>query len=42
MPADPSGVIGIISIQMTPDLSCFAYSYILDFSDLFMLAAANR
>ncbi|HEY7575454.1 MAG TPA: hypothetical protein VIB08_09850, partial [Thermoanaerobaculia bacterium] len=37
MPADPAGVVEIISVHLTPDTSSYAYSYHRILSDLFLV-----
>ena len=37
MPADPAGVLNVGPIRMTPDLSCYFYSYVRLLSDLYVV-----
>jgi Tol biopolymer transport system component/predicted Ser/Thr protein kinase len=37
MPADPAGVIGVNTARVTPDARSYAYSYLRELSDLYVL-----
>ncbi len=37
MPADPAGVVEVVSVALTPDVSSYAYSYHRILSDLFLV-----
>jgi Tol biopolymer transport system component len=37
MPADPAGVVEVVSVVLTPDVSSYAYSYHRILSDLFLV-----
>ncbi|MFI5182563.1 MAG: hypothetical protein ACHQPI_14350 [Thermoanaerobaculia bacterium] len=37
MPADPAGVVEIVSVLLTPDATSYAYSYHRILSDLFLV-----
>lgn len=41
MPPDPAGVVEIVSVVITPDASCSAYSYHRILSDLFLVEGAR-
>jgi len=37
MPADPSGVVEILGVTATPDLRSFAYTYLRELTELYVV-----